>query len=222
MVVLGDWFLTPERAAVHLPTATAVIADLHLGYGEVRCRTGEALPAFGLDETVVRLQALANRIHVRRLLIAGDLFEDGRRSSALAELLAWLHRAGVELAGVIPGNHDRGLHKAPGPMTLHPDGVELGGWRVLHGDGHLPPGRVVHGHLHPCLRWREQIAAPCYLVGAERLILPAFSADAAGVNVLGDRRWRSLRCWVPTGERVLDFGEVGTLPERLSAVQEVT
>ena len=40
-----NWLLTPERAAIHLPTATAVLADLHLGYNEVRCGTGEAVPA---------------------------------------------------------------------------------------------------------------------------------------------------------------------------------
>src|SRR5438270_5847367 len=32
MIVHEDWLLTPVRAAVHLPTATAVVADLHLGY----------------------------------------------------------------------------------------------------------------------------------------------------------------------------------------------
>src|SRR5436309_2915696 len=30
MRVNKDWLLTPQRAALHLPTATAVIADLHL------------------------------------------------------------------------------------------------------------------------------------------------------------------------------------------------
>ena len=36
MRVFTDWELTPDRAAVHLPTRTAVVADLHLGYAEAR------------------------------------------------------------------------------------------------------------------------------------------------------------------------------------------
>jgi len=45
--------------------------------------------------------------------------------------------------------------------------------------------------------------------------LPAFSCDAAGVNVLGDPRWAKFRCHVITGERVLDFGEVKVLAARM-------
>jgi putative SbcD/Mre11-related phosphoesterase len=215
--ILADWLLTPERAAVHLPTATAVIADLHLGYDQVRCRAGEALPAFGLEETVAALTAIVARHGVRRLVIAGDLFEDGRQSGAAAVLLDRLREVRLEFAGVIPGNHDRGLDPAAAPFPLCPGGVKLGRWRVVHGDGPLPRGRVVHGHVHPCLRWSGRRTAPCFLAGPQRLVLPAFSPDAAGVNVRGDPRWRSLRCYVPAGDQVLDFGEVGKLRFAASA-----
>jgi putative SbcD/Mre11-related phosphoesterase len=210
MRVHADWLLTPERAALHLPTATAVVADLHLGYDQVRCRAGEALPAFGVDETLAPLKILVVRQKVRRLLVAGDFFEDGRQQESAAELLAWLEEVRVEFLGVIPGNHDRGLDRGD-RWPVYPQGLALGSWKVVHGDGPLPPGRVVHGHIHPCLRWGNRIAAPCYLVGPRRLILPAFSADAAGVNVLGDPRWRSFRCCIPAEDRVLDFGELGEL-----------
>ncbi len=36
MRVLDEWLLTPWRGAIHLPTATAVVADPHLGYDRVR------------------------------------------------------------------------------------------------------------------------------------------------------------------------------------------
>jgi metallophosphoesterase superfamily enzyme len=52
------------------------------------------------------------------------------------------------------------------------------------------------------------VAAPCYLQRRDRLVLPAFSRDAAGVNVLSDARWQEYRCWIIAGDRVLDFGEV--------------
>ena len=52
MYVHEDWLLTPYRAAIHLPTATAVIADLHLGYDQVRQRGGEAVPSSSFEDIV--------------------------------------------------------------------------------------------------------------------------------------------------------------------------
>jgi hypothetical protein len=46
-------------------------------------------------------------------------------------------------------------------------------------------------------------------VAADHLVLPAFSPDAAGVNVLGSSRWARYRACVIAGEEVLDFGEIG-------------
>src|SRR5262245_29901145 len=193
MRVHTDWLLTPERAVIHLPTATAVTADLHLGYEQARQRRGEAIPAGGIDDVVAALTVLTTDYRVRRLVVAGDLVEDRSGAAVVHELLAWLGAAGVELTGIAPGNHDQGLGKDLKDVPLFPAGIELGGWRVVHGDGRLPRGRLVLGHFHPCLRWGKRIAAPCYLVGDRRIFLPAFSADAAAVNVLGVRKWRPYR-----------------------------
>jgi putative SbcD/Mre11-related phosphoesterase len=205
--VHDEWLLTPERAAVHLPTRTAVIADLHLGYDRVRCRGGEALPAFGIDDVIAALEAVVTRNAVRRLVIAGDLCEDGRSPQTVAEMVNWLRHMEVELA-VVPGNHDRDLHKAGFDFPVSPRGVEVGDWLAVHGEGNLPRGRVIHGHVHPCVRCGARISAPCYLVGKHRIILPAFSPDAAGVNSLRDRRWARYHCLVPVGKRVLNLGLV--------------
>lgn len=211
MLVHADWLLTPERVAVHVPTATAVAADLHLGYDQARRGRGEAVPVAGLDDLLHALGALVPRHGLRRLVIAGDLFEDAAGRALVPDLSRWLGERGLELTGVVPGNHDRGLARAEPSLPLCPDGVRLGDWLVLHGDGTLPPGRLVLGHFHPCLRWGGRLAAPCYLVGEGRVVLPAFSPDAAGVNVLGVRRWHGYRCAAVAGDRVLDFGEVGAL-----------
>ena len=208
MRVHTDWLLTPERAIVHLPTATAVLADVHLGYGQARRRGGEAVPAYDWDDTVSALSGLFSRRPVRRLVIAGDLIENRAGENDLKALWTWLRGTGVELAGVVPGNHDRGWD--PSGVPVYPRGFELGSWRVLHGDRKLPAGRLILGHFHPCLRWGG-VAAPCFLVGERHIVLPAFSADAAGVNVLGVRRWRLYRCAVIAGTTVLDLGEAGRL-----------
>ncbi len=210
----GDWLLTPARAAIHTPTATAVVSDLHLGYAEARRRGGDAVPAAPLEAVLAPLRALA-RHGVRRLAIAGDLFESGHDGELADRLIAWLDGEGVELVGVVPGNHDRGL-KGEGRRLPVCDGpLLLGGWHVVHGDGPLTDGPVVQGHLHPCVRLGAScVRAACYLSGPRRLILPAFSPEAAGADVLGRDEWGELRCHVIAGDRVLDFGDLDSLRRR--------
>jgi metallophosphoesterase superfamily enzyme len=96
-------------------------------------------------------------------------------------------------------------------VPVLPEEFLLGPWRVVHGDGPLPPGRLVQGHEHPCVRWAGRIVAPCYLVSSSRLVLPALAPDAAGVNVVQNRRWAAFRCCVIAGDEVLDFGRVEDL-----------
>lgn len=214
-----DWLLTPERVAIHRATATAVLADLHLGYDLARRWSGEAVPLIPLEETLAPLVAVRGRHRVQRLVIAGDLLEGKAGHSRAAELADWLRRSGIDRVEVVPGNHDRSLGNDIPALAICPNGVEVGSWLVLHGDGRLPRRPVVHGHLHPCLRWRDGITAPCYLTRPNRLVLPAFSADAAGTNVLRQPGWRGYRCLVVTGEQVLDFGEARTLSRRLDSAQ---
>ncbi len=168
MRVLDDWLLTAERVAIHGPTATAVVADLHLGYAEARRRGGEAVPSDSLDEQLAGLRRVLGQYHVQRLVIAGDLLEDGNCRQALAAFHEWLKQTRVELA-VVPGNHDRNLgdngwgvdspRKVGDPQWIYPNGFALDGWQVLHGDGVIPDGPVVHGHEHPCLRWSPKSRA---------------------------------------------------------------
>jgi putative SbcD/Mre11-related phosphoesterase len=215
MIVHDDWLLTPVRAALHLPTATAVIADLHLGYEQARHRCGEAVPGRPIGEILSPLNPLLKTHDVKRLVIAGDLFEGGPDRGIAEELRTWLDRRAIELA-VVPGNHDGALSSISDrvPVLLH--GCEVGGWHVVHGDGTLPSVPVVQGHEHPWFRFSTlYLSAPCYLVGPSRLILPAFSTDASGVNVLPGQYWRNHRCCVIAGDKVLDFGELGTLRKRL-------
>jgi putative SbcD/Mre11-related phosphoesterase len=210
--VHGDWLLTPERAAIHLPTATAVLADVHLGYDGARRRRGDAVPAVDLEACLAPLHALVLRHDIRRLAIAGDLFEDGPHPKLVDELLAWLKQAKIDRLVVVPGNHDRGLHSGHPSLEVLRNGLTLGPWRVVHGDGRLGRDKLVHGHWHPCLRWGDAIVAPCFLVGPDRIVLPAYSPDAAGANVLAAKRWRPYRCAVIAGTDVLDFGPLADLP----------
>jgi uncharacterized protein len=200
--VLEDWLLTPERAAVHEPTRTAIVADLHLGYGAARQQAGDAIPVPDLALQLAPLHSLVRNTSVRRLVVAGDLFEDAPASGLVDDLLGYLRRINLQLAAVVTGNHDRGLESLDGRLPMEPDGFHIGGWRVMHGhEEHIQPP-VIHGHHHPCVRWRGR-RRPCFLVGAGRLVLPAFSMDAAGVSVDHDRQWQGFHAWIIDDKRIV-------------------
>jgi putative SbcD/Mre11-related phosphoesterase len=210
---MQDWVFTPERVAIHVPTATAVVADLHLGYDDARRWSGEAVPATSLQELLSPLRTVRRRNSVRRIVIAGDLLEKRLPDSLIDSFLRTLRIFGLEFAGVVPGNHDRRLDSTAVP--IHPDGFLLGEWLVIHGDRPVKAERVVQGHWHPCLRLSGGQRAPCYLVRDGHIILPAFSADAAGSNVFAQLQWNDYACHVCAAEKVRDFGTLRELRRKL-------
>jgi putative SbcD/Mre11-related phosphoesterase len=212
------WVLTPERAIVHRALAAAIVADVHLGYEWARASGGDMMPAHSLRETQALLGRLVQRSPIRRLIIAGDLVESDaacpRTRRDVEALQIWLTERAIEMV-LLQGNHDSHSSE-PVPLTL-----ELGGWWLAHGHRPLGPGRWIIGHHHPAIRV-EEITSPCFLVHHERVILPAFSANAAGVDVLGTGlpqglRDRDFRCIVPVSDRLLDFGCVHPLRAALRA-----
>ena len=208
MAQIGEeWLLTPERAAIHLPSSTAIIADLHLGYDLARCRSGDAVPITPLDEQWAPLEKLFSCHTVARMVIAGDLVEKWHGDQMACLIRDWLHHWKVELVGIVPGNHDSSIDRV-GSAPIFEIGFPVGNWLVIHGDKNVPVGNVVLGHYHPSVRWRRHLTAPCFLFRNDRLVLPAFSKDAAGGNVFGNRQWRGHQCFVVAGSRVLDFGEL--------------
>jgi metallophosphoesterase superfamily enzyme len=202
-MIWNDWLLTPARAAIHRATRTVVVADLHLGYAETRRRAGEAIPAPSIEEALAPLRALLQQHDLHSLIVAGDLFEAKPDSAVVDALLAWIESAGVRSLTILAGNHDRGLSKAPFLLRPAAGPVLVGGWQIVHGDGERPAGRVVQGHIHPALRLRAGLPLlPCFLAEHDHLILPAYSAEASGVDVSRHPGFESYRRHVIAGETV--------------------
>jgi hypothetical protein len=198
-----DWLLTPFRLAVHQPTKTAVVADLHLGYSQARRQSGDAVPHVSIETQLTPLRQACAALEIRELVVAGDLFESRLDAESITRFRAIVDACRLRLAGVVPGNHDRGWRDFADKLPMMPDGVEIGGWRIVHGDCDLPGGRIVCGHHHPAWRTTNR-TMPCYLVGPNRLVLPAFSTDAAGGDVRS--RWPGYRAIVIEKDRVVDRG----------------
>jgi hypothetical protein len=204
------WWLAPEGAAIHLEAETAVIADVHLGYEWARASTGDVVPAHSLPETLAKLGRLLDRAAIRHLIVAGDLVESfgpcPRTARDLEALGGWLAERGVE-PRPIQGDHDR----RPG----WPETVEVRGWTVAHGSRPVAAERRITGHLHPILR-AEGRSFPCVLAGPTWLVLPAFSENAAGLDVGRASLPAAVerldgRCVAAVAEEWLDFGSLRDL-----------
>ena len=225
----GPWGLTPEGAAIHAGERTAVIADVHLGYDWARAAAGDCVPAHSLADTVARLDLVLARAPIATLVVAGDLVEPHRpcrRTLAdVRRLQDWLASRGVALLA-IEGNHDRGLsprmprsgaddRASAAEAARLPASVVVDGWTIAHGHGPIAGERTISGHFHPMLR-AGCFAARCFLTGPDRIVLPAFSSDAAGCDVRTGpvpTDWvdAGLRCIAGAGSEMLDFGTLPTL-----------
>jgi putative SbcD/Mre11-related phosphoesterase len=229
-VSLEGWLLTPEGGIIHQGERTAVIADVHLGYEWARGAAGDCVPAHSLSETVNRLERLLARVPVDRLVVAGDLVESARpcrRTAAdVARLRTWLDDRGLRLV-LLRGNHDGGLewlihHGQAGLSTAElavADELQLDGWTIVHGHSQSSAGRLILGHHHPALKASGKVFR-CFLAGPRRIMLPAFSSNAAGLDVGAGSLARhgvmqGLRCLASSDGELLDFGPVQELAARL-------
>jgi metallophosphoesterase superfamily enzyme len=216
-VIWDDWWLDHRRMALHRPTGTLVVGDLHLGYLHSRQRLGESVPLESLAEELVGLELGWNELQPSGLLIAGDLVE--RQATGLIPAFAqWAQERSIQIIGLVPGNHDSKINQAPFPILEQ--GYRLGRWRISHDDDALPEP-LVHGHRHPAIPLPGHGMAACFVVSQSRLMLPAYSAHAAGGSVL--RRaivpWSDGEVIAMAGDRLENLGNINALKAILATGQ---
>lgn len=182
--------LLPERGLYWPQAGLLAVADLHWGKPESFQQHGIPLPTGVLEDDLERLSQALHRTGARRLLLVGDLVHSRRGiTPAVTQRIAtW--RAGhdaVEMV-LIRGNHDRHLKLLPPEwrIDVQEEHTDEGPFRFAH---HPEPatGRYLWaGHLHPVVRLplgKDRVRLPCFHLGPEVGILPAFSAFTGGVNV---------------------------------------
>lgn len=215
-------FFTPEGALVWPHEGTIVVADLHLGYEATRARSGDHLPEWSLQDVQKRLAKLFQAMDVKRVVVAGDVTESkvamSGRISILQQFQDWLESQGVE-AILLAGNHDRMIHS----RTAFHQSYVVHGWLVHHGhQSFTTPDKGVigqiTGHLHPVIKWQGRTFRT-FISSPGRVILPAFTGDAAGLDLLaagtlGEAPADS-HCWVCSDSEVLDFGILHNLRSKL-------
>lgn len=174
--------LLPERAVYWNAEATLLVADPHWGKAATFRASGVPVPSGTTREATSRLQRLIDRTGATRIIFLGDLLHafEGRSSAMLASLSEWrAHNTHVDVV-LVRGNHDRGAGDPPADlrMTCVDAPYQITPFVLSHHPRPSDRGYVLAGHVHPAVRLsgagRQSERLPCFVVGAEMAILPAF------------------------------------------------
>lgn len=179
-----EFLALPERALFWPERRALLVADLHLEKASWFAARGQMLPPFDSAATLERLLMLAARTDAREIWALGDSFHDDAGPERLdAQALALVERlaAGRRIVW-IAGNHDSDGH-LPGERC---DEAAFGNLVLRHEAVAGEQRYEISGHFHPKLRVRgpaRSVSRPCFAIGGNRLILPAFGALTGGLDI---------------------------------------
>ena len=176
--------LLADRAVYWPQRQMLLLADLHLGKGDVFRRHGIAVPRGGTGQDLVRLDALLAQTGARRLMLLGDVVHGPINTAHWLEQWQQWRRHHTRLSvQAVRGNHDRALERAALGIELLGEGVEEAGLWLCHEP--VADGRpALSGHVHPVVRLpglARQL--PAFHCRDGQLILPAFGAFTGGWRV---------------------------------------
>lgn len=187
--------LLADRALYWPERRLLVIADLHLGKGDIFRAHGIAVPSGGTAHDLARLDRLLHATTAEGLLILGDVLHGGQVQARWREDWAAFRQRWPRLAMMaVTGNHDRSLATVPLGLQLLDQVWMQEGINFCH-DVEDAAAPVIGGHLHPVLRIPgETRRVPVFWICRQRMVLPAFSAFTGGYRVSPGRDDRFYAC----------------------------
>ena len=176
--------LLADRAVYWPERHLLLIADLHLGKGDVFRRHGIAVPRGGTGQDLTRLEALLSQTGANRLMLLGDVVHGPINAAHWQDQWRqWRRRHDWLTVQAVRGNHDRALERAALGIELVGEGIEEGGVWLCHEP--VDDGRpAMCGHVHPVIKLPGLVRAlPAFHCQNRQLILPAFGAFTGGWRV---------------------------------------
>lgn len=188
----GETLLLLADKAVYWPQQrTLLVADLHIGKAASYRALHQPVPRGTTEATLARLDQLLARYACNRLVVLGDFLHarTARAVGTLAALAAWRTRHCELEIVLVRGNHDRHAGDPPAELgiTVHEEPWLLGPFALCHEPEPHASHAVLAGHVHPAYvlrgRARQRLCLPCFVIGAQVAVLPAFGEFTGGWNV---------------------------------------
>lgn len=186
-VIAGETVVLSGKRGLFWPRfSRLLIADLHLGKGDIMRRAGIPIPVGGTQSDLSRLSELVAQFSPESIWVLGDMVHGRMNPSEwLSQWNRWqISNNNVEVC-VLRGNHDYMIMpETLGVRVLPPDLVEEP-FAFRHKPGKVANKHVICGHIHPVAkvpglrrRW------PSFVLDSYLTILPAFSQFTGG-SVVG-------------------------------------
>lgn len=184
------WLLADK--AVYWPARKCLlIADAHFGKASAYRSLGQPVPRGTTTDNLQRLDRLLTAFPGAQVIFLGDFLHGpgSHASGTLNALRAWRERhAGVGLT-LIRGNHDKRAGDPPGDLNIEvvTEPLLMGPFALQHEPDAHASHHVLAGHVHPVYRLRgkgrQSLRLPCFLLGNQVSLLPAFGAFTGGYSV---------------------------------------
>ena len=179
--------LTNQRALVWKREQTLIISDLHIGKTAHFRKAGIAIPTAILHNDLQRLKFLIEHFEIQTILIVGDLFHAGKNND-IDVFQQWMQQFNTLKFELVKGNHDRlsiTFYESLN-IEIYNQFKDVVPFRFVHDSTHCEECFFcISGHTHPGAiligKAKQRIKLPCFEVGENLLVLPAFS-EFTGLN----------------------------------------
>lgn len=178
----NHFILSSERVVFWENENALVLADLHIGKSGHFRKAGIGIPQSVYKDDLHRLLSQLLFFKAEKLIIVGDL-SHSRANKELDLFYKWRHDFPSLEIQLARGNHDilDDVWYKETNIMVHEEELQIGKFCFVHDPVEQPePGKYYFsGHVHPAVSIRgkakQSLKFPCFYLGKQQAILPAFS-----------------------------------------------
>lgn len=186
----GHDFILDVAGTLYWPSLkTLIFSDLHLEKGSYFAERHQLIPFYDTSDTLHRIEKLIQHYQPQRVICLGDNMHDGKAISRMRaadmNLLNSISQQFPEWIWII-GNHDKG-HSTDSVLASIKFAEILTLENITFTHDFLPETSLqIAGHYHPkfsLMISANHISGKCFVVSADKIIMPAFGSFTGGMNV---------------------------------------
>ncbi len=173
-----------EGVLFWLEKEIAIVSDLHLEKGSSYASSGQYVPPYDSEETLLKLLDILNNYKVRKVILLGDTFHDKDAFLRMMPKVRFLFEDFTKKYEVIfiLGNHENKI-KIEG-IKFHQEYI-VDNIHFLH-EAIQENINQISGHFHPVASIKvssKKITSKCLIHSNNHIILPSFGEFTGGLNI---------------------------------------
>ena len=173
-----------EGVLFWLEKEIAIVSDLHLEKGSSYASSGQYIPPYDSEETLLKLLDILNKYKVRKVILLGDTFHDKDAFLRMTSKVRFLFEDFTKKYEVIfiLGNHENKI-KIEG-IKFHQEYI-VDDIHFLH-EAIQKNINQISGHFHPVASIKvssKKITSKCLIHSNNHIILPSFGEFTGGLNI---------------------------------------